>query len=437
MTTRWLVRAALVCLGLGLAWRIVVVGVAQWYTEQEMPSAVNAALTWYPRHPEALRRAAEQISVRDLAQAERLLHEALRANPADGQTLMELARLWRARDHQKDRADLAIELAGRLTPAKPEVHEQAANRWLKRGALHRAVDHWALALRIQPELAVRLFPVLLRLAGHPSGKAALQASARELPKWWPLFFVYAAENVAQVETLRALFVLRRSAGEPLTDAERSAFVTRLQREGLWAEAYLMWLNTLAPEQIKVAGNVHDGGFELGLFKQGFDWQVIQRPDVVVETGQTYAIEGHEALHVVFQGRPVQGSIIEQLLALAPGHYRLRGRVRPEALQAAIGLEWILSCAVGDQQILASSERFLGADQWREFSVDFTVPALDCGGQRLHLEVAGRYPQELTASGEVWFDDLVIELRRDSSLAHQAASRGPLKAPQNEDRPPQP
>jgi hypothetical protein len=416
----WFVRGALVGLGLWLAWRITVGGMAQWYAGQETPPAVNAALTWYPRHPEALRRAAEQRAVRDLPEAERMLHEAVRANPADGRALMDLAQLWRMQDPKKDRADRALELAGQLSPAAPGVHERAADRWLERGDLQRAVDHWDLALQIQPELAERLFPVLLSLAGRPSGKAALRASAHELPKWWSQFFIYAATHVAQMDTLRALFILRRSAGEPLNDAERSAFVARLQREGLWTEAYLMWLNTLAPEQLAVAGNVYDGGFELGLFQQGFDWQVAQRGSVVVETGQTYAIVGHKALHVVFQDRPAHGPIIEQLLALSPGDYRLSGRARAENLQTANGLEWLLSCAAGERRTLASSERFLGADQWREFTVDFTVPTVDCGGQRLHLQVAGRYPQELTATGEIWFDALVIEVRRGRSRPSNGA-----------------
>jgi tetratricopeptide (TPR) repeat protein len=429
--TRWLIRSALVAAALGLVWRIVVVGMAEWHLAEWYVDEASAALTWYPRHPEALRRAAEQLTDRDPAHAEAMLHEALRANPADGQALMDLAQLW----CMQDRADRAIELAGRLTPAEPEVHEQAADRWLERGDLQRAVDHWDLALQIEPELADRLFPVLLCLAGYSSGKAALHASARELPKWWPLFFVYAAENVAQVDTLRALFVLRRSTSEPLTDEERSAFVGRLQHEGLWAEAYLMWLNTLAPEHLEVAGNVYDGGFELGLFKQGFDWQVPQRGNVVVETGQTYGIEGHKALHVVFQGRPVQGPIIEQLLALAPGNYRFGGRGRPDRLEAAHGLEWTLSCADGDHEILAASERFLGADQWRDFAMDFTVPEAECAGQRLHLQAAGRYPQHLVATGEIWFDGMVIEARSEPSFADLAEQRERTKASRRKDRPP--
>jgi hypothetical protein len=131
--------------------------------------------------------------------------------------------------------------------------------------------------------------------------------------------------------------------------------------------------------------------------------------------------------VVFQGKSVPESIIEQPLVLSSGTYRLEGRVRPDKLQAPYGLVWILSCTSEDRQILASSERFLGADhQWRNFAVDFTVPSTNCAGQRLSLRVMGKYTEDFIANGEIWFDDVAIEWLSDQ--AHERAL-GSREAPQ--------
>ncbi len=419
--TRGLIRGGLVLVALGLAWRIVSVGMAAWHADQD-PSS-NAPLAWYPRHPEALRRGAESLLDRDPARAETMLQEALRANPTEGHTLMDLARLWR----HHGRRERAMRLAGRIGQAQARLHERAAGYWLERGDLGQAMKHWDLALRIRPENAGRLFPVLLRLAQDPAGEAALRASARESPAWWPPFLVYTANNAAQLDTLRILFALRHTSSTPLSIAERNACVDRLQRERQWSEAYVMWLNTLAPHELRVAGHLYDGGFELSAFARGFDWQLHPRPDVIVTTGRTYAIGGRKALHLVFRDRPLPGPIIEQALALTPGGYRLGGRVRPDRLQAGNGLRWVLSCAAGEHfTLLAATERFLGSDEWRDFNVDFTVPPVGCAGQRLYLQVAGGLTPVLRGASEIWFDDLSIAWRLVGSATSRRLPPSPGK-----------
>lgn len=382
---------------------------SQLYADQAMHST---ALSWYPKHPEALRSAAKETAAHDPAQAEALLRQALHADPTDGETLTVLAQVWRAQNRM-EQADRAADLAAQLLPARAKVHLQVADHWFARGNLARALRHWDLALRIQPDLAKRLFPVLLRLANVPEGRAALGPSARHSAGWWEPFFIYASQNAARIDTLHALYVLRQSSGEPLSEAGRGAYVARLQSEGLWPEAYMVWLNGLSPEQLKGLGHLYDGGFELGRFEGGFDWQVLQRRNVKVEAGRTYTSARGKALHLVFQGKPVQEVIIEQSLVLPPGTYHLSGKVQPDKLQSANGLAWTLSCASDDRKILAASDRFLGTDEWRGFAVDFTVPPIDCAGQLLSLQVVRL--KDLVLNGEIWFDDLAIEWLKDEAL----------------------
>jgi tetratricopeptide (TPR) repeat protein len=172
MISAWLIRGALVSAGFLLGWRIVVLGMSQFYADQIAPSSQDAALAWYSKHPEALRRVARDIALRDLAGADVSLREALHADPANGETLVGLAGVWRAQNRLED-ADRAVDLAGQLFPAWAKVHLELADHWRVRGYLERIVEHWDLALRIQADLANRLFPVLLRLANDPQGESGI------------------------------------------------------------------------------------------------------------------------------------------------------------------------------------------------------------------------------------------------------------------------
>jgi hypothetical protein len=80
--TAWLIRSALVSAGVLLTWRIVVLGMSQFYTDQITPSSQHAALAWYSKHPEALRRVARDIALRNLAGAEVSLREAFTVRAA-------------------------------------------------------------------------------------------------------------------------------------------------------------------------------------------------------------------------------------------------------------------------------------------------------------------------------------------------------------------
>jgi len=396
----WPRRIALALAGATLAWRIVCSGLAEHYAGQANPAA---ALAWQPGHPKALRELAAQAESRDPAQAEALLARAWRGDPTDGRTLIRLAGLWR-RQGQAERADRACELAERLFPADAPLHMQAAQYWLAAGNPQKTLQNWNLAMQISPEKAPPLFPMLLKLANDPAGPALLAPVAATAPAWWHLFFAYAADNAARVETLRALYSLRKGPGQD----ETGAYLARLMREGLWAEAYLAWINALRPDQQPALGYLFDGSFELGEFQGDFDWSATTAKAVHVGTNYTLGVVGKKALHIGLKGKDLPQSIVEQTVFLLPGRYRLTGMARPDALQAAAGLEWVLECVSGGVR-LAASERFLGSDMWRKFAVDFKVPGDACAGVRLRLQPVAHPAGGQEARGELWFDDFAIEL----------------------------
>jgi hypothetical protein len=421
-TAAWPRKAALALAGAVLAWRIAASGLGEFYAER---GEAAAALAWQPGNPKALREQAARLESRDPAQAEALLARAWRGEPSDGRALIRLAELWR-KQGQNDRADRACALAERLLPADAPLHMQAARYWLAAGNPRKTVQNWSLAMQINPEQAPALYPALLGLAGDPAGPALLAPAAAAAPAWWPAFFAYAADNAASLDTLRTLYALRKTAGRTPSPAETRTYLARLMREGLWAEAYIAWINALRPDQQPALGYLFDGGFELAEFQGGFDWSAATQ-SVQVGANHTLGAVGRKALRVAFKGKAAPPSLVEQTVFLLPGRYRLTGMARPDALQAGAGLEWALDCAAQGGARLAASERFVGSDIWHKFAVDFKVPNDACAGVRLRLQAAPGPAAGLESKGEIWFDELAIELA-EGEPAKPPAGAAPYQSP---------
>jgi len=69
------------------------------------------------------------------------------------------------------------------------------------------------------------------------------------------------------------FLRRKSKRVPITEVERKSYFTRLRREGLTAQAYLVRVNGLSHTQPRNLGLLHNGGFEIEPGNWGFDWHI--------------------------------------------------------------------------------------------------------------------------------------------------------------------
>lgn len=389
-------------IGLGalLAWRIVVLGMAEYYAAVEP----EKALAWDARHPLALRNQAVRFLDGAPEQAGRLLQESLRQNPSDARAYALLA-LLRERAGNRGEARQLMERASALAPRQWSVQLEIAAFWLRQRRLDLALQSWDAALQMRRSLSQELFPALLKIAEYPALRQTLLPLAQAAPPWWPAFFSYAAVNATQLETLRDLYRAERETNP--TAAEQQAFVSRLQREGRWREAYFTWLNTLDEPALQGLGNLYNGHFEQPLAGGGFGWRFSRPRGVEVSTASTYGMEGERALRVAFLGQRVRFQHLSQPLLLAPGRYQMEGNIRLDNLATTQGLQWAVYCLVPRQRLLAASERFLGASLWRRFNFSFQVPKKDCTVQLLRLELQGQAPADFEARGVAWFDTLTI------------------------------
>lgn len=277
---------------------------------------------------------------------------------------------------------------------------------LARGDVATAVSHYDRMLLVRPELAGTIYPLLAQLVEQGAAGALLPSLATD-PPWRAGFLAHAAAAVADVDALHALFQPLASAAVPLHDAERSVYLDRLQREQRYTEAYLAWAAFLSADGRAVLGNVFDGGFEQPPENGGFGWRIGRVAGARIEQINGEGVGGKQALRVQFSNQRVPFSHVQQLLALAPGDYRLDGRVRLDDLRNERGLRWQVVCAHGGGQALAETGRASGTRPWQPFSAVFSVPERDCQAQWLQLVLAARIPAEQRISGQIWYDDLRI------------------------------
>ncbi len=394
---------ALLILALGwVAWRVLGVGLASHLAQIEP----EAALLWHSSEPEAQLNLAE--SAAGMAKIPpghgTRVRAAIRLAPLDSRGYRLLARQW-------ERAGKLQEAAAMYSiAAERGPRDLPSAAWLTEHALsHRdyatALTHIDQMLRVQPELLLKMYPVLISMAREREAQAAFVRTLRRRPPWRDGFMslLTGAGNSAALFGL--IEQLRRSP-PGLSQVELAAWLELLARDRQWGAAYLTWVQSLSAEASQRIGNVYDGGFERETSSLGFDWRYTVVPGARISQQQVTGAGGTLALRIEFEDRRVQFQNVRQLLALAPGSYQLKGRVRLDDLRSDRGLVWTLTCADDGRQ-LAETEPMSGRTAWRSFAVDLEVPADACGGQWLTLRVPARIAAEQRIGGVAWFDDLKI------------------------------
>lgn len=393
-----------------LTWRILIVGLSDYYAEPGTPQAAEAALCWRPNHPAALYQLGQALIGTDPSRAGPLLQDSIRGDPTNALAYLALADLWAAADRLPAAISLA-EIGDLLGPMRIPALARSASFWFDHGRPDRALERWSALLRNRPASAAELFPKLLAFADDPTTRPLLQPLLDQPPDWWERFFTHAAAQAPRVETVIFLYQARNRDQALPSAAEQRVYLNRLWKEGRWREAYLAWLGGLDEPGRQGLGHLYNGGFDLPITGIGFDWQIAPLPGVTVETLATYGTRGRPALHLAFDGRPTRFRNVLQPLFLDPGRYRLAGRVRPDGLAPADGLRWTVGCHWPEPTPMATSEPFSGKDDWQTFGLDFTVPTTGCPIQVLRLEQLERVGSSPDRQGGLWFDDLTIS-RRD-------------------------
>ncbi len=409
--TRRLVFSLLIAaMGLLVAWRVLVTGMSDHYTRQASlgdRQAADAALLWNAAQPRALYFKGRSLMESDPEEAEALLRRSIALNPGDADPMESLARLLLQTD-RVPQADRLMELAVERMPANKGVRLRAADYWVARGQLDRALVNWAAVLELDGAQGKRIYPLFMRLAENPSTLGVFRGLMQSPPSWWDDFFAYLAANARRLETVVNVATLRHATETPLSARERAVLVERLQKDQQWPEAYLVWINGLDQKQRRYLGSVFDGGFELPPGEGGFFWHFPEHKSWVMRRKHTYGGEGERSLHILYKGEPTPVNQVYQYLLLGKGKYLFQLRLRVDRLRIPTGLRWVVRCAGGDQRILGAMSPLVGASDWEMQQFSFDVPdSRDCRGQMLRLEISDSGAERPVVEGEVWFDRISI------------------------------
>ena len=401
-TSQYALLAALVAVGMFAAWRVVSLAMAEFLADAEP----ERALEWRDDHPGALLKLSEQRLIEGrLDEAEALARRSLAADPLDGRGYRVLGNVAGLRGDSKQQQAM-MDLAARHAPRDVPARAWAAQIALANENAAAAVRHYDRMLRVAPEQQPIVFPVLIGLASIPEGRDALVSTLAGHPPWRAEFLRDLARGGPSPGDLQALFGDLRARGG-ISAEESAGFLGRLVQERLWDQAFVAWAGGLTAEQLANVTAPMDGGFEnLSPASGPFDWVITRRPGIEASVQSLPDRSGH-ALRIEFQGQRSEFRDVRQLLLLPRGRgYQLEWRSQFEALEAARGLRWTITCADGPAMTILATEPGAGTRPWRASSVTFDVPAR-CPAQWLVLELDARIAAETLARGTAWFDDVRI------------------------------
>jgi hypothetical protein len=280
--------------------------------------------------------------------------------------------------------------------------------------LRRALDS------ASADVSTKVWPVFTAALVSGRHQPYFDAMARENAAWWPEFFRHACARAVPSNAVQTIFSVRVAAGVATAD-ERRCLIERLQSDGQWANAYVLWLNSLPPEQRKRVGYVFNGDFEAPFSNTGFDWRIPAQEStiVVAEPGDGVMGSGDCTSRSRASATPARRSIRPWCWSQASISSRGRARRAWTHGWGCSGgcIAWTKRGARCDSSLARTP--FTGVTRWREFRSEFAVPS-NCPAQLLRLELAnpkqgaaGPADVAIRLKGKLWFDDIGVRIVDES------------------------
>ena len=307
---------------------------------------------------------------------------------------------------------------------KVSLHENIAVYWMMRksaegGDYKTAVFYADALLRTNPGLAPIVVPLLAHFAELPASKELVNQALESNPPWRNAFFEYLPSGISDARTPLDLLLALRTSPAPPDAKEIDDYLGILITHKFYDLAYYAWLQFLPPDQLRSAGLLFNGDFEVRPSGSPFDWTIRQGSGVSVDIVPTPdKAEGHALLIEFLFGR-VDYHSVSELVLLAPGTYRFDGQYKGK-IAGPRGLKWRLVCAGEAATRIGESPMISGVTSvWKDVQFIFTVPAADCRAQYVKLDLDARMASEQLVSGAIMFDELHISRVTNPPSAQQS------------------
>jgi hypothetical protein len=294
--------------------------------------------------------------------------------------------------------------------AQLSLHESIAVDWLMRSAAeakdYKTTIYYAdVLLRTVPQFSQYVVPILAKVAEDKRSNGLLEAVLDNNPPWRGRFFAALPDSVEDARTPLDLLLGLRTSPTPLTTDEIAPYVKFLIERKLYDLAYYTWLQFLPVKELREAGLLFNGSFDVAPSGLPFDWVITPGSGVTVDIVPKPDSNGKHALLVDFTYGRVDYHSVRQLVMLAPGTYEFKGQYQGQ-LVGPRGLKWRIVCVNGPT--IEESPMMIGmVPSWRAVAFTFTVPTTDCPAQYVRLDLDVRMASEQLVSGSMLFDELQI------------------------------
>lgn len=332
--------------------------------------------------------------------------KALMNDPLNARALRILGMLAEADSDDTDASNF-MHAADRLS-----LHDSISAYWLMlnsaQASNYQAAIHYAdVLLRTDPELASDVVAVLAHVGEDKDGAVLIRKILATDPPWRAQFISLLPNYVTDVRTPLDLLLALPSDPVPLTADDIKPYVNFLIAHQFYSLAYYTWLQFLPREELRHAGFLFNGNFDVVPSGLPFDWTISSGSGVTVDVVPNPDKSGNNALLVDFQYGRVDYHSVTELIMLAPGSYEFSGKYKGE-LVGPRGLKWRIVCTNGRVVSGGESPMIMGArNKWKDVTFTFTVPAKDCAAQHVQLDLDARMASEQLISGSILFDDLQI------------------------------
>jgi hypothetical protein len=310
---------------------------------------------------------------------------------------------------ETDAADTAMTLAARLGWRDGFAQIWMFDRALQQGDFVTAAQAGDALMRIQfhPEVVM---PRLQRLLATRAGRTALAARMAENPPWMQQFFGYLSDGMPDTTSRVALLLedLGRLGKRPM-ERDTGRFFTTAIAQGQAAQLVGAWQQLNGGIVDDPRTGIVDGNFDIlaatdaGAVGSGpFGWKIPQQSGATVTTPPRSESNVGPALHIQLPRESVGGTVVSQLLVLAPGRYELTYlAVLEHGSVNAVRLE--LRCQYGP---IPLREFVIGTStkDWAPQRLTFDVPNR-CGSQTLSITASSAF-----GDVEAGMDGLLIRRR---------------------------
>lgn len=334
--------------------------------------------------------------------------EQLTINPTDLTQLLRLSALASANGDQSQSEALTL-LAANRSHDDARLQANALQIELKRKDFSAALNRIDTLFKTAPELTGDLLKTLIRFAQNAESFPALVTKLIEKPEWRTQFILaLTADKTIDAPVLYSVFSELRKGQSGETPYEMRFVLARLLDDKQYDKAYFMWVDSLSDLQLKKAGTIFDGGFELPIDNLFFSWSIVPMPNVEARTVARAPGSTDMVLRLDFSPARTPYENVSQILRLSPGAFKLSYEAKADNLKTSNGLVWRLYCLGQTPIKIGETPRLVGSQPWGRYSIDFQIPEQDCAQQVMRLYLDAPTPLDAQVEGSASFDSFSID-----------------------------